>query len=179
MIGYVRNRQGLTLVELVITLVIVALLATLMVPGLGRWLSHYRIKGVARDIASCFRLAQMKAVQTNQTCTVRFDARAGFPPTVTVIDGGGVSIRAIDLSEHKAQFDTTSGGGDGFDFIDQPADKVIDITYNTRGIPSDEQSNPLTPPGVQDGQRVFLVNNRGEGYWVEVSPVGNVRYDRV
>jgi hypothetical protein len=36
----------------------------------------------------------------------------------------------------------------------------------------------LTPPGGQDGQRVFVMNSRGEQYWVEVTPVGNVRYDR-
>jgi len=175
---YVKKRQGLTMVELVITLAIIALLATFTVPSLGRWLSHYRIKSAARDVASCFRLAQMKAVQTNQNCTVRFDKRAGFPQTVTVMDGGGVSMRTVDLSRYKAQFDTGRGGGDGLDFVDQPADSLIDITFNTRGIPSDEQGNPLTPLGGQDGQRVFLRNSRGEGYWVEVTPVGNVRYDR-
>ena len=95
-------------------------------------------------------------------------------------DPGGANdtIRIINLGEFKAQFDGGRGVNDpGFDFIDQPDDNFISVLYNTRGIPSDEQGSPLTPPGGQDGQRVFLVNSRGEGYWVEVTPVGNVRYE--
>lgn len=169
MIRRVKKGQGLTMVELVITLAIIACLATLMMPGLGRWLSHYRIKSTAGDIASCFRLAQMAAVQRNQTASVRFNTNNG---SVEVLDGGGATIRTIVLSQYKAQFN-------GLDFVDQGGDGIISITYNTRGIPSDEAGNPIGVPGGQNGERVFLVNNRGEGYWVEVSPVGNVRYDRV
>jgi len=176
MTGYVRDRRGLTVVELVIAVAIVAVLVTAMIPGLGLWLSHHRIKGVAGDVASCIRLAQMMAVETNQTCRVEFDSGAGI---VRVFDGGGVATRTITLAESDAQFDNAEGGGNGLDFIDHaPVDGLINVSFNSRGIPRDEQSSPLTPPGGQDGQRVFLENSRGEGYWVEVTPVGNVRYDK-
>ncbi len=178
MIGHIKKKQGLTLVELALTLIIIGILAAAMSPGLGRWLSHYRIKGVARDIASSFRLAQMMAVQRNQTCRVEFNSGAGV---VRVVDNAGSIARTITLGEYKAQFDTARGGGNGVDFVDQPADTFINVIYNTRGIPGDEMGAPLTPPTPppnQNGQRVFLINNRGEGYWVEVTPVGNVSYDR-
>jgi prepilin-type N-terminal cleavage/methylation domain-containing protein len=168
MIDWVRKREGLTLVELIIALAIFGVLSLAMLPGLGNWLSHHRIKGLARDVASCFRLAQMTAVQRNQTCRVHFDNNNG---TVTVFDGAGGTLRALNLGEYRALFDT-------FDFADQGSDGLISVFFNTRGIPSDEQGGPLTPPGGQHGQRVFLENSRGEGYWVEVTPVGNVRYDK-
>ena len=178
MIGRVRKRQGLTFVELVITLAILAVVSAAMMPSLASWLSHYRIKGLARDVASCFRLAQMTAVQRNQTCSVRFSSGGGIVTVIRDPGGANDTIRIINLGEFKAQFDGGRGVNDpGFDFIDQPDDNFISVLYNTRGIPSDEQGSPLTPPGGQDGQRVFLVNSRGEGYWVEVTPVGNVRYE--
>lgn len=178
-IGYMRKRQGLTIVELVITMAIVAVLMAAMIPSLGRWVSHYRIKRAARDIASCFRLAQMTAVETNQTCSVRFSSGGGIVTVIRDPGGANDTIRTVNLGESKAQFDTAQGGGDGLDFVDQaPVDGIINVTYNTRGIPSDEQGNPLTPPGGQDGQRVFLETTRNEGYWVEVTPVGNVRHDK-
>ena len=171
-----KSTKGLTIVELVIAMVILGILTVAMMPNLGSWLSHNRIKGLARDIASCFRLAQMTAVQSNQTCCVRFDTANGM---VRVLDGGGASLRNLAVGEYRARFDGAMGTQvNGFDFVDQGGDGLISVFYNTRGIPSDEQGSPLTPPGAQNGQRVFVENSRGEGYWVEVTPVGNVRLDR-
>jgi prepilin-type N-terminal cleavage/methylation domain-containing protein len=169
MIDWVRKRKGLTLVELIIAFAIFAVLTLAMLPGIGNWLPQHCIKGLARDVPSCFRLAQMTAVQRNQTSRVHFDNTQG---TVTVLDAAGAPLRALDLGDYRSQFDS-------FDFAHQGGDELIDIFYNTRGIPTDEESSPLTPPGGQQGQRVFLENSRGEeGYWVEVIPVGNVRYDK-
>jgi len=171
-----KSTKGLTIVELVIAMVILGILTVAMMPNLGSWLSHNRIKGLARDIASCFRLAQMTAVQSNQTCCVRFDTANGI---IRVLDGGGGSLRTVTVTEYKGRFDGAMGTQvNGFDFVDQGGDGLISVFYNTRGIPSDEQGSPLTPPGAQTGQRVFVENSRGEGYWVEVTPVGNVRLER-
>jgi len=147
------------MVELVIAMAILAVLAVAMMPNLGAWLSHNRIKGLARDVASCFRLAQMTAVQRNQTCCVRFDIGNGV---VRVLDGGAASLRTLTVNEYKTRFDGAMGTqGNGFDFVDQGGDGLISVFYNSRGIPSDEQGSPLTPPGAQSGQRVFLENGRG------------------
>jgi prepilin-type N-terminal cleavage/methylation domain-containing protein len=174
--GIMSKDKGLTITELVIAMAILAILSVAMIPGLGSWLSHNRIKGLARDVASCFRLAQMTAVQTNRICQVRFQTGTG---TVQVVNNGGTSLRDVSVVEYKGQFDVARGTqGNGFDFVDQDGNGVIEVSFNSRGIPSDEQDSPLTPPGAQDGQRVFLENTRGEGYWVEVTPVGNVRFDR-
>jgi prepilin-type N-terminal cleavage/methylation domain-containing protein len=174
--GTMKRTKGLTMVELVIAMAILAILTVAMMPNLGSWLSHNRIKGLARDVASCFRLAQMTAVQTNQTCCVRFDTANGV---VRVLDGGGASLRNLTVTEYRTRFDGAMGTQvNGFDFVDQGGDGLISVFYNSRGIPSDEQGSPLTPPGAQNGQRVFFENSRGEGYWVEVTPVGNVRFDR-
>ena len=67
------NKKGITLIELVIVMVIIAIGAALMVPGFGAWMPYYRLKSTTRDIVSMMRTAQMKAVSTNQQYGVSFD----------------------------------------------------------------------------------------------------------
>ncbi len=67
------NRKGITLIELIIVMTIIAIAALLMVPNIGAWLPNYRLKGAARDIVSTMRLAQMKAASTNMSYRVTFD----------------------------------------------------------------------------------------------------------
>jgi prepilin-type N-terminal cleavage/methylation domain-containing protein len=70
------NKKGITLVELIIVMAIIALGAVLMAPNIGAWIPHYRLNSASRDIASLMRLAQMRAVSTNTGYQVHFDADA-------------------------------------------------------------------------------------------------------
>jgi prepilin-type N-terminal cleavage/methylation domain-containing protein len=171
---FMKRERGLTLVELVVTIAIVAVLAAAMIPSLGRWVSHYRIRGAARDVASCFRLAQMTAIQQNRNCAVQFDLSGNCSVLVT---GTANPLRRVvpDTDYPGVHLDLSQGGGDGLEFPDTvPAggDGLYSITFNSRGIPSDENGQ------LAAAERIYLENARNEGYWVEVSPVGNVRYDK-
>jgi Tfp pilus assembly protein FimT len=44
-----------------------------MVPNIGGWMHHYRLRSAARDVVSVMRTAQMKAVSTNSRYGVAFD----------------------------------------------------------------------------------------------------------
>jgi type IV fimbrial biogenesis protein FimT len=67
------NNEGVTLIELVVVLVIIAITASLMVPNIGAWLPIYRLRSATRDIVSTMRTAQMKAVSINSRYRVNFD----------------------------------------------------------------------------------------------------------
>ena len=67
------NRKGITLIELIIVLVIICIGAALMVPNIGGWMHHYRLRSAARDVVSVMRAAQMKAVSSNSRYGVAFD----------------------------------------------------------------------------------------------------------
>jgi len=67
------NKRGVTLLELIVVMVIVAIGAALTTPNIGGWLSNYRLRSATRDVASMMRLAQIKAVSNNTSCQVVFD----------------------------------------------------------------------------------------------------------
>jgi type IV fimbrial biogenesis protein FimT len=56
------NKKGVTLIELIVVLAIIAIAAGLIAPNLGGWLPRYRLRSATRDIVSTMRDAQMKAV---------------------------------------------------------------------------------------------------------------------
>jgi len=66
------NRKGLTLIELLVVFVIIAFVATLMVPGFSKRLPRYHLRAATREVASTLRDAQMKAVSTRLPYQVDF-----------------------------------------------------------------------------------------------------------
>jgi prepilin-type N-terminal cleavage/methylation domain-containing protein len=59
------NKKGITLIELVVVMVIIAIGAVLLAPNIGAWLPNYRLRSATRDAVSMLRTAQMKAVSNN------------------------------------------------------------------------------------------------------------------
>jgi general secretion pathway protein H len=59
------NKRGVTLLELIVVFVIIAIGATLMIPNMGAWLPNYRLRSAARDLVSTMRVGQMRAVSNN------------------------------------------------------------------------------------------------------------------
>jgi len=68
------NRRGVTLIELVIVMIIIAILAALSVPSFGVWMAHYRLRTAARDVVTVMRTAQMRAVSYNMPYGVSFNS---------------------------------------------------------------------------------------------------------
>jgi type II secretion system protein H len=71
-----KNQKGVTLLELIVVIIIIAIGATLLVPNIAGWLPNYRLRSATRDLVSTLRTAQMKAVSTNIAYGVAFDPNA-------------------------------------------------------------------------------------------------------
>ncbi len=63
--GKEMNKKGVTLIELVVVFVIIAIGALLLAPNIGGWLPNYRLRSATRDVVSTMRSAQMKAISNN------------------------------------------------------------------------------------------------------------------
>jgi type IV fimbrial biogenesis protein FimT len=124
------NKKGVTLIELIIVFVIIAILAVLMIPNIGGWLPNYRLRSAARDIVSTMRTAQMRAISNKIQYRVNFnpaDVGAANRYVLQHDTGGGafvndgavqtlpagITISANLLPNARAVFnaDSTSSGG--------------------------------------------------------------------
>ena len=111
-----RREKGVTLIELVVVMAIVAILGLFMAPAIGEWVDNFRIKQAARDIASTLQLAKMQTISTRQTQSVNFTLADG---TYRITPGGsdsqvskGVTIvagSATSISFNPNGTSTTSG----------------------------------------------------------------------
>ncbi len=68
------DQKGITLIELVVVFVIIAMGAVLLTPNIGAWLPNYRLKSATQDIVSTMRTAQMKAISNSIQYRVNFNA---------------------------------------------------------------------------------------------------------
>jgi prepilin-type N-terminal cleavage/methylation domain-containing protein len=106
------NKKGVTLIELIVVFVIIAIMAVLLVPNIGAWLPSYRLRSATRDIASTFRAAQMRAISEQVSYIVSFNgADTGktsntayiYAGTVTTLPAG-ITIISNTLPNFKVTF---------------------------------------------------------------------------
>src|SRR4030042_6820378 len=71
--GAMKREHGFTMLELLITIVILCILMGLAIPGFSSWLPKYRLRGAVRDIYSNLQYAKMVAVKDRARCGVLFD----------------------------------------------------------------------------------------------------------
>ena len=130
-----RLPAGLTLVEVLFVLVLVALTTTLATIAIRDWSIHSRLDGAAKRVAQALRYAQGQAMVTGDSAGVEFDTDAatlrcvksvGSPPYADLSDpltkrpylidldhAGGVMIAAADFGgAGRVTFDQTGKPSD-------------------------------------------------------------------
>lgn len=89
-----RNRQGgLTLIELMVAIAILAILATVAAPSFTRYFAAQRVKGAAEEIYADLQFARMESVQRNAPVQVTF-ASGGY-----TIVSNGVTLKQASLHQ--------------------------------------------------------------------------------
>jgi type IV fimbrial biogenesis protein FimT len=68
-----KCQRGFTLPEVIIVIVIIAVLATIAIPGILHWLPNIRLKAAARDLYANMQEAKIQAIKRNQDWAIYFD----------------------------------------------------------------------------------------------------------
>ncbi len=125
-----NERKGITLIEMVVVMAIIAIGAVLFAPNIGRWIPNYRLRSASRDVVSLLRTAQMKAISNNRHYGVYFDPGGSIilqqtTASDTSVDANwssegdalnlppGVTISAIAFPNRRAFFNANSTSSTG------------------------------------------------------------------
>lgn len=90
---------GYGLIELLVAMALLAVLATLSVPGVRAGLERSRAHAAARDLAARASLARTIAAARGATVALWFDTTSGHTQLASVADGNGNGVRRIDIED--------------------------------------------------------------------------------
>ena len=154
-----RGYQGFTLLEVMITVIILGVLSSIAVPAFLVWLPDYRLRSAASDLYSNMQLAKMMAIGSNKKCWMIFDPDGSGSYEIRGPDG--TPEKRVDFLDYDPDGNigygrgnatrnaTTSGGPIQEDFISYRYNKA---TFN--------------PCGMGSFGYVYLSNDRGTAYAV-------------
>jgi len=177
------RKDGFTLIELMVAIALLAIVASIAIPGFSRWLPNLRLKSAARDVYSNMQLAKMGAVKANADWAIYFDPGVtpgryficsddngdGWdgPPAV---GGNDVVKKTVDLSSYESGINyghgnaTTNATVGGGSFPDD------DISYTTP-----DNVAIFSPRGtVNNLGYVYLSHTKGVSYAVGTPTISGV-----
>mgnify|MGYP001074963619 CR=1 FL=1 len=177
-----KRESGFSVVELCVAMAVLAIMASIAIPGTSRWLPGYRIKSAARDLYSNLQLARLEAIRNNRDHAVIFNTGAG---TYGIVSSGAdgdfgtaddpAPLKTVALSDYGSgtNFGTGNAGGPldavrGFDdsvTFQDTADGVNVVIFNARGM-----INPQTNTAGE----VYISNQRNQCLAVSVRQTGAV-----
>jgi len=136
-----RNQSGVTLIELVVLIVVLALLAVAIFPRLGNLLQVMQSKGASEEVAGALILARQYAITRGIHHCIEF---SGSPPTTgyrikstTAANAcnGGIVQDTTTISQGVAVVNLvfTPASGDNF-VVFSPVGDVTNATSVTAGV---------------------------------------------
>ncbi len=145
--------RGLTLLELMVTLAIVAVMASLAVPSFGAQITRVRLKSAAEQLAADLAEARFEAVRRGQALSVHFESGAAWCYTVATAPACACGspqpcqVRNVQSSAHRDVV------------LDQASDLLFEPTAQALDAPAS----------------ALLRSSRGERLRVELSRLGHAK----
>lgn len=173
-IAIIRERKGITLVELVVVISIIGILAAIGVPEYGRFVAKSEVKRAANDLMQNMRLARTLAIKENRTYLITFNTvantyRIGFDgnndgdlldATADGFNGAVGEVRVINIQNEYGN-DIVLGSGT-FAITPLNGPNNVDITVNATNF------NFLSDGSTSTNGIVYLQHiGRGYVYCVE------------
>jgi len=169
-----RSRSGVTLIELMVVVGLMAVVLGLGMPALSDWMGNQRAKAAARSLADLLMLARGEAIRTGNRYVVFF----GNPGTTDASgnpverDGSWVPVLLINDGQPVGS-DCEIDAGEPFEAI-EPVDGVSwGVTDADIAVPTDSGAAPFnaSPPPAWDGA-TFADPANSKVNWLLIRPDG-------
>jgi prepilin-type N-terminal cleavage/methylation domain-containing protein len=167
-----QRQSGLTLIEIMVVLGIIAVLALLAGPSFTRWQDDQRVKAAARAGADLLLLARSEAIRTGNQYVVYFGPPGTVDPAGTDIlnvDGGYAPMLAL-ADGPTATANCRIDVGEDFETIEASPGLAWGVAQATVSAPNDNGSAPFVPP--QSSGHTFADPGGTARDWVMFRPDG-------
>lgn len=150
-----RGQRGFTMIEIAVTLTVMALVLALGIPNFAGWLRNLQVRSAAEAMLNGIQLAKMEAVRRNTTVGVTFDGVSGWsigctassttcPATIQERSGGQGTPKArvatTNLTSGAALvFDGSGRVSSGLAVTTSPL--LLDVTFD--GMTCASSSGPI------------------------------------
>jgi prepilin-type N-terminal cleavage/methylation domain-containing protein len=159
-----ERESGFTIIELIVTFVVLAVLAGIAIPTFSVWLPNYHLKSAAMDIYANFQQAKMMAIRTNRLHGVEFDPAQQL---YRILDCGednscastadNDTVRTVRFSEYDEDGGIRLGKGDAISAMGAGFGNYV--TYSS---PVDTAT--FNPRGLSNAGYVYIENTKGTAY---------------
>jgi prepilin-type N-terminal cleavage/methylation domain-containing protein len=184
----VSRRSGYTLIELLITVAIIGMVASIALPNFHRMRNRMALRAAAGELRSTFHEVRMRALSRGANTGLKFEQIAGQWHFSTYEDGDGDGVRNDDIKKGTDKRITASRvvfpqarhitiglldipvkDADG-DLVKSP------VTFNNSTICS------FSPIGESTPGTIYITNNDGDLWCVRVygasAKIRTLRYNR-
>jgi len=170
-----KSTEGITLIELVVVMCILAVMVMISIPNIGRWLPRYRLRSAVRDMASSMQLARLAAIKENREWAIQFDTDA---QTYTVwssgadakwLTGDDVAISTTSLIDYP----NVSFGDNGYGSLLNGGDVGDGVTFKNNYVifSPDGTARPEYDDGIVGS--AYFQNNRGDAACARIHFTGS------
>jgi prepilin-type N-terminal cleavage/methylation domain-containing protein len=170
-----KRQSGFTLLELIVTMAVLAILAGIAIPGFTAWLPNYRLRSAALDVFSNFQQAKVLAVRANRDHRVEFNQPANDQYQIkdcgagTCSDGDEDVVKIVDLDNYGNPGEVSFGGGDAT--INVPGSGPVPGT----GVSYGSNIATFNPRGMGNAGYVYIQNTKGTSYAIGKESSGLIK----
>ena len=179
------KQAGLTLMELMIVIAIIAIVSTIAIPNFRSWFPQHRLAVATRDMVSTFQMARLKAIKNNADIVVSINL--GSDSYTVFQDDGAGSLDADGNGIPDNALNWVADAGERV-YKTQPLPPRIDITAADFGDPPstrvrfDRRGYPMNTAGNAAAGTVTFDNGQGRAFSVSsviLDISGNARIPNV
>jgi prepilin-type N-terminal cleavage/methylation domain-containing protein len=141
-----RRRGGMTVLEVMVVLAILALLSGIAIPNILEWSRHQRLKDAARSMGDLLQIARSESIRTGRRHVVYFGPPGSTDPAGNPVEASGtwVPLLVLDDGEPTTSNCVIEGGEERRGLA--PVDGLSwGVSVATARVPTDSGAGPFAP----------------------------------